>query len=184
MNKGKILTTEPLKSLEDVERVRRTIESDLRAVALFRVGTNTALRASDILKLKRKDLKGDELFIREKKTGKLRRMPLNPPTVEAVNRYLSSRTDDWEWMFVGQRGKMTHGYLGKMVKTWFIEAGIPPGQYASHSMRKTFVRIQHEIFGVSMGTLMTALNHSTEAQTLAYCGLTAEDVAEAYANEI
>jgi len=87
-------------------------------------------------------------------------------------------------MFVGQRGKMTHGYLGKLVRQWFEDAGIAAKNVASHSMRKTFVRLQHEVFGVSLGTLMTALNHSTEKQTLAYVGLVAEDVEKAYANEI
>ncbi len=184
MNKGRILTTEPLKSLDEVERVRAVLVHDLRGMALFRVGTNTAFRASDILKLKRTDLKGSEIHVREKKTGKLRRVIVNEPTIEAIKAYLASREDDYEWMFVGQRGKMTHGYLGKLVRGWFEKAGIDRMNVASHSMRKTFVRLQHEVFDVSLGTLMTALNHSTEQQTLAYAGLTAEDVARAYANEI
>jgi integrase len=170
--------------LDDVGKVHAALKSDLRGMALFKLGTNSALRASDILKMKRSDLKGNELFVREKKTRKLRRIVLNEPTVEAINAYLASRNDAYEWMFAGQRGKMTHGYLGKLVKSWFVAAGIERGQYACHSMRKTFVRLQHEVFGVSLGTLMTALNHSKEAQTLAYAGLTPEDVEKAYANEI
>jgi integrase len=79
---------------------------------------------------------------------------------------------------------MTHGYLGKLVRSWFEEAEIDAKNVASHSMRKTFVRLNHAVFGVSLGTLMTALNHSTERQTLAYCGLVSEDVEKAYANEI
>lgn len=184
MNKGKILAAEPLTTLDDVEKVRRTIESDLRATALFRTGTNSALRASDLLKLKRTDLKGNELLVRERKTGKVRRITLNEPTVQAINAYLLSRADTHEWMFVGQRGKMTHGYLSKLIKSWFIDAGIPPGRFSSHTLRKTFCRIQHEVFGVSIGTLMTALRHSTEAQTLHYVGLNEKDVAKAYENEI
>lgn len=184
MNKGKILTAEPLTNLDDVEKVRLAIEDDPRAIALFRTGTNSALRASDLLKLKRTDLKGNELFVREKKTNKLRRITLNEPTVSAIRAYLASRTDDHEWMFVGQRGKMTHGYLSKLIKTWIEKAGIAKGRHSSHTLRKTFVRIQHEVFGVSIGTLMTALRHSTEAQTLHYAGLNEADVAKAYANEI
>jgi hypothetical protein len=69
-------------------------------------------------------------------------------------------------------------------ESWFEKAGIVATNVASHSMRKTFVRLNHTIFGVSLGTLMVALNHSTERQTLAYCGLTAEDVEKAYANVI
>ena len=184
MNRGRVTTTEPLKSLDDVQKVRTVLRDDRRGFALFSLGVNSALRASDILKLKRTDLKGNELFIREKKTKKLRRIVLNEPTVQALKAYLDTRADTHEWMFVGQRGKMTHGYFGKLVKTWLQDAGIAPGQYATHSLRKTFVRINHEVFSVSLGTLMTCLNHSTEQQTLAYVGLTAEDVKETYANEI
>jgi len=184
MNHGRITTTEPLKSLDEVKRVRAVLQNDPRGFALFCLGVNSALRASDILKLKRSDLKENELFLREKKTRKLRRITLNDLTVTAIQAYLATRTDVHEWMFIGQRGKMTHGYFGKLVKTWFAEAGVSPGQYATHSLRKTFVRLQHEVFGVSLGTLMTCLNHSTEAQTLQYVGLNAKDVATTYANEI
>lgn len=184
MNKGRILTTEPLKSVEDVAKVRAVLREDPRGFALFAIGTNTALRASDILKLKRKDFRGNELFIREKKTGKLRRIPLNEPTVAATNAYLETRSDTHEWLFVGQRGRMTHGYLGKLVRSWFEKAGIEATNVASHSLRKTFVRLNHEVFDVSLGTLMVCLNHSTERQTLAYCGLTTEDIEKTYANVI
>lgn len=184
MNKGRILTTEPLKSLDEVERVRAVLVDDPRGMALFRIGTNTAFRASDILNLTRRDLRGNEVHVREKKTKKLRRVIVNEPTVEAIKAYLASRTDSHEWMFVGQRGKMTHGYLGKLVRSWFEAAGIDRVNVASHSLRKTFVRIQHEVFDVSLGTLMTALNHSKEKQTLDYAGLTAEDVAKSYSNVI
>ena len=113
MNRGRITTTEPLKTLDDVQRVREVLKKDPRGFALFCLGVNSALRASDILKLKRSDLKGNELFIREKKTRKLRRITLNDLTVAALAAYLVSRTDSHEWMFVGQRGQMTHGYFGK-----------------------------------------------------------------------
>jgi integrase len=184
MNRGRITTTEPLKTLDDVKKVRAVLQNDPRGFALFCLGVNSALRASDILKLKRADLKGNELFIREKKTRKLRRITLNDMTIAAIDAYLATRQDTHEWMFVGQRGKMTHGYFGKLVKTWFADAGVPQGQYATHSLRKTFCRLQHEVFGVSLGTLMTCLNHSTEAQTLQYVGLNADDVTTTYANQI
>lgn len=184
MRRGRVLTTEPLKSLDDVAKVRAVLQTDPRGLALFTLGINSALRASDILKLKRKDLRGNELFIREKKTGKLRRITLNDPTVQAIKAYMATRTDTHEWLFVGQRGHMTHGYFGKLVRQWFSDAGIEARNVACHSLRKTFVRLNHEVFGVSLGTLMITLNHSTERQTLAYCGLTAADVEKTYANVI
>src|SRR5229473_454944 len=106
MNRGRITTTEPLKTLDDVKKVRAVLQKDPRGFALFCLGVNSALRASDILKLKRSDLKGNELFIREKKTRKLRRITLNEMTIAAIDQYLATRIDGHDWMFVGQRGKM------------------------------------------------------------------------------
>ena len=44
--------------------VKRCVVAAAGIAALFCLGVNSALRASDILKLKRNDLKGNELFIR------------------------------------------------------------------------------------------------------------------------
>jgi integrase len=183
-NKGRVLTTDPLKSFDEVRKVREAIKDDLRATALFSLGVNSALRSSDILALRRSDLRGNELFVREQKTKKLRRLVLNVPTLKALTRYLATRDDSNELMFIGQRGKLTYGYLGLMVKTWFKKAGITTRNAAGHSLRKTFVRLNHTEFDVPLSTLMFALNHSSERQTLQYCGLLAEDVEKVYKNAI
>jgi integrase len=184
MNRGRILTTEPLKSIEDVQKVREVVKDDPRALALFTLGCNSALRANDLLGLKRTDLVGNELLLREKKTKKLRKIVLNHHTLSAIHGYLQTRDDKHDWMFVGQRGRMTHGYFGWMCKQWFQKAGIKAHRVATHSLRKTFVRLNHTHFNVKLSTLMFALNHSSERQTLQYCGLMAEDVEKVYKNEI
>lgn len=179
MNKGRILTTDPLKSEGDIKRVKTTLKNDARALALFTTGINTALRSSDLLGLKRSDLKGDELFIRERKTKKLRKIVLNKETLAALRAYLRTREDANELMFLGLRGRITHGWLGSQVKKWFKTAGVQAGRYATHSLRKTFVRINYER-GVPLATLMVICNHSSERQVLTYCGITAEDVQKVY----
>jgi integrase len=184
MNKGKILTADPLKNLDEVQLVKAAINDDPRAFAIFSLGVNSAFRATDLLRLRKVDLKGNELFVREIKTGKLRRITLNAPTVAAIHRYWATRDDDYEWMFVGQRGKMTHGYLSKLIKDWCAAAGINGRRISTHTMRKSWVRVQHLEHKTPIGTLMTCLRHSTEAQTLQYAAINSEDVNEAYAKEI
>jgi integrase len=183
-NRGRILTTEPLKSAAQVRKVRAVIEDDPRSLALFTLGVNSALRSSDLLGLKRTDLKGNELFVRERKTGKLRRLLINDPTLKTIKAYLATRNDSHDWLFVGQRGKLTYGYLGSLVKRWFKEARIDVRNAAGHSLRKTFVRLNHQVHGVPLSTLMFALGHSSERQTMEYCGLLAEDVERVYKNVI
>ena len=183
MNKGLITTTDALKSAAEVERVKKVLRDDPRGFALFVTAINVALRASDLLKLKRSDLKGSELFIREKKTKKLRRIHLNKPTLDAINTYLATRTDSMDLLFRGQRGRMYHGHFGAMIKTWFKKAGIPDGRWATHSLRKTFTRVNYER-GVPLATLAVILNHSSERQVLTYCGITGDDVKKVYARAI
>jgi hypothetical protein len=66
---------------------------------------------------------------------------------------------------------------------WAIEVGIED-RIASHTLRKTWVRLQRDVFGTELQTLCYALGHSSERQTLAYCGITPDDVATAYRNVI
>jgi integrase len=178
-NAGKILTTDALKSMDEVQRVKDVLRDDPRSYAMFVTAINVALRASDLLKLKRSDIQGNELFIREKKTKKLRRITLNQPTLDAINTYLLTRTDDMDLLFKGQRGRMYHGYFGWMIKQWFTKAGIPQGRWATHSLRKTFVRLNYER-GVPLATLMTICNHGSERNTLTYCGITEEEIQRVY----
>jgi hypothetical protein len=57
-------------------------------------------------------------------------------------------------------------------------------QFAPHTARNSFVRIQHDEFKTSITTPMVILNHSTPTQTLTYMGRMADDVTKAYGNAI
>ena len=64
-------------------------------LALFTIGINTNLRASDILGIKVKQVKNlkpmDEIVIaREKKTGKSRRINLNKACIDAIKSWFNS----------------------------------------------------------------------------------------------
>ena len=70
-----MIRVEPIRKLEDIERIRQLLADRPRDLALFAVGINTNLRASDIVRLtigqQWRDLKPLESFeIREKKTKK------------------------------------------------------------------------------------------------------------------
>ena len=93
-----------------------------------------------------------------------------------------SKSDDL--VFRGQRGKMGTSYWSQLLKGWCTAVGYTGEKVATHSLRKTWVKTQHEKFGASLTTLMYALNHSSERQTLQYVGIVAEDVNKLYTNEI
>jgi integrase len=185
-HKGRITTAQPIKDLAVIAKIKEELTSAPRDLALFTLGINTAFRASDLLELRRDDLQElpdgcMEIFTRERKTGKLRRVTVNAQTASILRRHLE--TSSGEYLFEGQRGQMSVGYFGRLIKKWCAAAGID-GQFATHTLRKTFSRVNYEHFGVKLATLMFALNHDSERTTLRYLGIVDEDVAAVYQNAI
>lgn len=180
-HKNKITTTDPLRG-EDIQKVREFLKYRPRDLAIWSVGTNSALRGGDICNLQWDDTEDDgeriTVLLREKKTGKLRKIILNPVTSADLRAW--RRHSDTPVIFASQRGgALTVASLGRMVKTWCREAGVEIKRVASHSMRKTWVRA-HADRGVPLHTLMWALNHNSERQTATYCGLLTDEIAGLY----
>jgi len=182
-HKGRSVTTDPIKDLAVVQKIKALLTG--RDLALWTVAVNSALRAGDLCALTWDDTEDDgttiTLTLLEGKTKKRRVIPLNPET----SGYLRSWRTSCEsvWIYSGQRGRLTTATFGRLVKHWCAEVGLK-GSFSGHSTRKTWARLQHEKFGTSMATLMSALNHSTERQTLVYIGKLSDDVQRAYANAL
>lgn len=182
-NRGKSTTVDPITSLDDVAKVRALIASDVRLSALWAVALNSALRASDLVALTWADTSDDgeriTLVCQERKTSKRRVVTLNAATSALLRAWRAQCY--YDHIYCGQRGPLTVGSWARIVKDLCASAGLD-GRFASHTTRKSWVRLQLDEFGTSLQTLMVALNHSTERQTLAYCGRSTADVAAAYAN--
>lgn len=180
-NKGRTITTDPIKSPEALAKVRQQLQTT-RDRALFEVAIGSALRAGDLVKLTWDDTSDDgitlTLTLLEGKTKKRRVIPLNEAASSALR--LWRRECDSPHIYAGQRGALTTASWGRMVKAWCEAAGLE-GSFASHTARKSFVRLHHDYLGTSMATLMEVLNHSSERQTLTYMGRMADDVTKAYA---
>lgn len=185
--KGDIIAADPLISFEEIKEVKEYLaKRDPRDYALFSFGINTAYRASDLLALKVKDVRslkpGDTLVTREKKTKKTRPVTLNNAAFAAIQPLLDAPDD--APLFRSQRGgPLTVGALGNLVKMWAAKCGLK-GSYSSHTLRKTFGRMQVVEFGLPVYVLSEILNHSSERITMTYIGLQPDDVAAAYRNEL
>ncbi len=160
-----------------------------RDLALFTIGINTNLQASDLLRLKVgqvKDLNaGDTVEIREKKTSKPRRITLNKACVRAIQSILASKQyHDGDYLFQSQRRDvLTVPSVHKLVKGWCGEINLK-GNYGSHTLRKTWGYHQRVTFGVDLPRLMVCFNHSTQRQTLEYLCVQPEEIKDVYENEL
>ncbi len=84
-HKGKVITTDPIKTGEKVAKIKAHLANDARGLALWTLATHSMLRSGDLVYLKWEDLHegedgGCEIRIHEQKTGKLRVIAL-PATV-------------------------------------------------------------------------------------------------------
>lgn len=186
MNTGKILTTRPI-PLDVIQKVKEHIKDQPRELAYFTIMTNTGMRVGDLLNLTKDEVRWNngcaEFYWIEQKTGKHRMVPLNEYSSKILQRWLLLHPGKTNYIFEGTRGKMHSPYMGQMLKSWCKEVGYDEPRTANHSMRKSFVKTHYER-GTKLGTLMTMLNHSTERQTLTYCGVMETEIASVYAAAI
>jgi integrase len=186
--KGDHIKVDPIKRRKDIESIKKLLGDDPRNYALFTIGINTNLRASDLLRIRVgqvRDFKpGDEIELKERKTGKSRRITLNKACVQAIQRLLASRPyADEELLFMGQRGPLTVPSVHRLVKGWCRAINLR-GNYGSHSLRKTWGYHQRVTFGVDIPRLMVCFNHSTQRQTLDYLCIQPAEIKDVYQNEL
>ncbi|HYX36895.1 MAG TPA: tyrosine-type recombinase/integrase [Oligoflexus sp.] len=97
--KGSATKTQPIRRFEDIRAIKRFLAGDPRNLAIFTLGINSALRGVDILRLKIEQVQylkpGDSFDIREKKTGKYRRVMLNKVSHKALQDWIQS-VAQWE----------------------------------------------------------------------------------------
>jgi integrase len=185
---GSQIKVDPIRKLKDIDSIKKILADNPRNLAIFVLGINTNLRASDLLRITVGQVRGlkpgDEIALREKKTCKPRRITLNKACIEALQRLLATRSyDDADPLFLGQRGVLTVPSVHFLVKSW-CKAIHLKGNYGSHSLRKSWGYHQRVTFGVDIPRLMVCYNHSTQRQTLDYLCIQPEEIKDVYQNEL
>lgn len=188
---GDVIKVEPIRTIDEVNAVREAIAENARNLAIFTLGVNVNLRASDLVKIRIGDVRwlkaGDMLRSREKKTKKLREITLNNKVIAALQAQmteLGSQPDD-AFLFPSRKGggPLTVPTLNNLVKEWCEQAGLK-GNFGSHTLRKTFGYIHRTVFKTDIPTLMKMFNHATQRQTLEYLCIQEDELKTAYLKEI
>lgn len=188
MLKGPRGAMEPIKDKDSIQVIKAHLEDHPRDFCLFTFGINTAFRAGDTLSLDIGDVRGKtSVVIKEEKTGKRRVVFLNEGVRSAIQKLLDSRPNalDTDPLFIGEkRGtRITVETYGRLVKSWCKDAGME-GLFCSHSLRKTAAYTWHTVHKIPLSTIMVMMNHSSEAMTARYIGITAEDIKSVYQMEV
>jgi len=189
--KNSTTKVEPIREPKDIRLIKKLLSERPRDLAIFTLGINTNLRASDFLRITVGQVRnlqpGEHFSLKEKKTGKLRDVTINKNVHEAVQCLLRTMPDvvDGEFLFQSRKGRQSLcvPYLNSLVKAWCRGINLK-GNYGCHTLRKTFGYIHRTMFNTDIPTLMQIYNHSSQKQTLAYLGIQASEIKEAYLREI
>jgi len=196
-------TTQPIRSLSDREAIAGHFwRNSYRDYALFIFGIYTGRRIVDIVKLNVRDVAFidkkcrfcvvERLKILEKKTGKFIDLILHPSARRALSKYLRYRLKESpsmgallnEPLFKSQKARQHGGqYRITQQHAWRIlsHAARTCGlnyKIGTHSLRKTFGYMLYQN-NVSIELIQRLLNHSSPAITLAYIGITQDDMDDA-----
>ena len=159
---------------------------NLRNYLLIVLGVLTALRISDLLRLKWNDVYDvkrenfrSHLTLTEKKTGKRKVIALNRKAITALRLYFRHRRG--EYIFVNNRKdekpiRREHAWRVIRAAADAIKA---VGRIACHSLRKTFGYFAWKR-GVSPVMLMEVYNHSSFEATRRYLGIAQDDMDRVY----
>ena len=186
---GAEIKVESIRSTKDIASIKKLLSDRPRDYCIFVLGINTNLRASDLLQIRAGQVRSlkpmGEIELREKKTGKRRRISLNKTCTDAIKRLLTSRDyGDDESLFCGRSGQpLTVPSINRLVKEWCSAINLS-GNFGSHSLRKSFGYHQRVTFGRGVAELMVVFNHSSERQTLDYLCVQPAEVKSIYANEL
>ena len=133
-------TVEPIRDINTVMDIADYLKSkNERDYVMFMFGIYTGLRISDILKFRVRDVKGkDAIYLREKKTGKEKRFPLNAELKPIIEDYISDKKD-YEYLFKSCRSgnkaisrQQAYKILSVAGRKFNID------KVGTHTLRKTF----------------------------------------------
>ena len=187
--KGSKIAVEPIKEIKNIKAIKKLLADKPRDFCLFTLGINTNLRASDLLSITVGQVAmlqpGEEFTLKERQTGKARRITINNGVYSAIQKYLDViPADDEEFLFRSQReAVLTVPSLSRLVKGWCELVNLK-GNYASHSLRKTWGYHQRVTHNVGVPELMVCFNNSSQRQTLEYLCIQPEEIKSVYLNEI
>lgn len=182
---------QPIRDKKQIDSIKKYLKgTNLRDYCLFTLGINSALRISDLLQLKISDIVDeknrlkDRIQTQEKKTGKSKDFPLSDTAKKAISEYLSERK--WfsldEPLFASRKGKaaLQRDQAYKIINRAARAIGIQD-KIGSHTMRKTFAYQAYQS-GIDITLIQKLLNHSAPSITLAYIGITQDQMDDVYLN--
>ena len=179
---------EPIRAKTKILAIKNNLreEKSPRNYLLFILGINSALRGSDLLRLRVKDLIDgtgeirEYFYIRESKTKREAKIYVNETIRRALSFYLEREKglDPNDFLFYSFRNRsraISRVRVWKLIRKWTGAVGLDSERYGFHSLRKTW-GYQARLQGASITMIREKLGHKNEEVTKRYIGITREEV--------
>lgn len=181
--------TEPIRDKKQLKALADYFlkRGQLRNYTLIIMGTSTALRISDLLRLRWSDVY-DELHntfrthitIIEKKTKKTKTIALNKQVLQALRLYFPHRRGDFIFVSNRKEGKaISRVQAWRIIHAAVVAVGVE-GKISCHSLRKTWGYHAWTSKEISPVVIMHIYNHSNYEVTRRYLGVAQDDLDRAY----
>lgn len=175
---------QPIRDKNKIEEIKSILKlNGTRDLLLFCLGINSALRVSDLLKLRVIDVKNkSHLEVREQKTSKLKRFLLRGTLQILIEEYTQNKHDH-EYLFQSRNGinKPISRIMAYMIINQACRMAGIQDHIGSHTLRKTFSYHHYQTFH-DVAILQDLLNHSSPSITLKYIGITQDNIEETLQN--
>lgn len=180
-------TTQPIRDKDELKNFIAYYEvahPNIRNYTMIILGLYTALRISDVLNLKWKDVYYfekdcflDHLLIHEQKTGKVNEIALNSHVIKALDCYRKTRKPDAEDYIFSKPTTPAHPLCRSQAYRIVRRAAdetLCETHISCHSLRKTFGYHAWKQ-GISPVLLMDLYNHSSFYITKRYLGISQDE---------
>jgi integrase len=164
-------------------RIRLQMANRVRDLALFDLGLDSKLRGCDLVKLRISDVTigrsiRSRCMVVQQKTSRPVQFEITDACKESLIVWLEQRgTRDDDWIFPSRSnrgGHLTTRQYGRLVDEWVAMIGLDPGNYGTHSMRRTKVALIYKKTG-NLRACQLLLGHSKLESTVRYLGVDIED---------
>lgn len=186
---------EPIRDLKKISQIKNILkwEWNIRDLLLFELWIKSALRISDLLSLKIKDIFFDDFKIKdffeikESKTWKINRINLTSKVKEVLELYKetypSVLVDKNNFIFFNKKWRVIWEKSITRKMSWIIISNLCESvwlvwNYWNHTLRKTW-GCQARLHWISIEIIQHKLNHSSLWVTMRYLWITMDEIKEA-----
>ena len=186
---------EPIRDIKKISQIKNQLkwENKIRDLLLFELWINSALRISDLLEIKVKDLFDDNLNansffdIKEEKTSKYNRITITPKVKITLKSYKEKYdwilNDNQNYIFFNSKKSPIWKYSIWRKQTWVFMSNLCKWvwlkwNFWNHTLRKTWW-YQARKQWIPLEIIQHKLNHSSLTVTQRYLWITADEIEEA-----